>query len=426
MTDLLDAPARRVDDAVPVAGDGLSLGARWLVAACLAGAAVIHAAMVPAHLGESAVEGWGFVASAWAQLLLAVLVVVRPSRGVRIGVVAVNAALVAVWAVSRLFGLPFGAHAGHAESVTVVDGVCVALEVTAVVIVAGTVAWRPTRWLARVGAPAAMAGAVGAVLLASAAVASPAARDHAAGSHGGHAHGDAATPAAGGHDHQAMLDALGFAALSNGHQHEHGQDAPLTAKERVTLARQLAATTPLIERYPTLGAAEAAGWHRSGPFSPGLGTHYQGPTFVPNADGRMDPADLATPLLIFDGVTPDAPLAGFMYLAYGTKGEPAGFAGPNDHWHYHEKICIVARPGGGIDTPFGADAEGVTAPMCTKVGGTFLPFSGYMVHVWNVPGYESPDGMFTELNPKITCPDGTYHTIRTQDIGTRASTCLHP
>ena len=147
---------------------------------------------------------------------------------------------------------------------------------------------------------------------------------------------------------------------------------------------------------------------------------------MPNSDGKMDPTDLAAPMLIFDGLTPDAPLAGFMYLAYGTKGEPAGFAGPNDHWHYHEKICIVGHPGGGIDTPFGADAEGVTEAMCTKVHGSWLPFSGYMVHVWNVPGYESPDGMFSELNPKITCPDGTYHTIKTVDIGNRSSTCLHP
>jgi hypothetical protein len=150
-----------------------------------------------------------------------------------------------------------------------------------------------------------------------------------------------------------------------------------------------------------------------------------GPNFVMNNDGDMDPEDLAAPLLIFDGVTPDAPLAGFMYMAYGTTTEPAGFAGPNDHWHYHEKLCIVAREGGGFDTPLGADVDGVTEDMCTRLGGSFIAFSGYMVHVWNVPGYESPDGMFTELNPKITCPDGTYHTIETRDIGTRSSVCLN-
>ena len=34
-----------------------------------------------------------------------------------------------------------------------------------------------------------------------------------------------------------------------------------------------------------------------------------------------------------------------------------------------------------------------------------------MVHVWTVPGYESPQGVFSELNPKMTCPDGTYFTV---------------
>ena len=64
--------------------------------------------------------------------------------------------------------------------------------------------------------------------------------------------------------------------------------------------------------------------------------------------------------------------------------------------------------------------------MCNDVGGAFIAFTGYMVHVWNVPGYESPDGMFTELNPKITCPDGTYDRIDIADTGSRNSVCLNP
>jgi hypothetical protein len=442
MTDLLDAPDVRAEEPVAAEAPGApepvmdagepSPGTRWLLAACLAGAAVVHAAMVPSHTGESALEGWGFVLSAWAQLALAVAVLARPVRRVAVAIVVTNAVLIVVWAVSRTAGLPFGAHAGHAESVTFVDGVCVALEGVAVVVGAALVGWRPLRRLARLRRPVGAAGAAGAVLLATAAVVSPSASDHAAHSHGttGDEHVEHAGDV-GGHDHDAMVagdaaDDLGFSALSNGHQHEHGQDEPLTAAERSTLATQLAATADLVARYPTLADAEAAGWRRSGPFSPGLGTHYQGPNLVFNADGDMDPEDLAAPLLIFDGVTPDAPLAGFMYLAYGSQSEPPGFAGPNDHWHFHEKVCIVSRPGGGFDTPFGADLEGVTADMCTQAGGMFIPFTGYMVHVWNVPGYESPDGMFTELNPKITCPDGTYHTIPVEDLGTKDSTCANP
>jgi hypothetical protein len=393
---------------------------RWLLSALLAGAALIHAAMAPSHLGEAAVEGAGFVAAAWVQILLAVAVLVRPTRRVLLAVVVSSAALVAVWAVSRTAGLPFGAHSGHAESVSIVDGACVALEVAALLL-AGTLALGIVRSGARRGRGLALVGAVGAVALATAAVASPSARDHAAGSHGDHGGAEAA-----GHAHGAAEDDLGFSLLSNGHQHDTGVE-PLTTEETVALAGQLAATAELVQLYPTIAAAEAAGWTRAGPFSPGLGTHYSAPTFHLNPDGVMDTReDLLSPMLVFDGLGPDAPLAGFMYLAYGTEGEPAGFAGPNDHWHYHEKVCIVYGADGTIDTPFGADLPGVTEQMCSEVGGAFIAFTGYMVHVWNVPGYESPDGMFTELNPRITCPDGTYFRIPIESVGTKDSVCRNP
>ena len=113
---------------------------RWLLSALLAGAALIHASMAPSHLGEAAVEGAGFVAAAWVQVLLAVAVLVRPTRRVLLAVVVSSAALIAVWAVSRTAGLPFGDHSGHAESVSIVDGVCVALEVAALLL-AGALAF---------------------------------------------------------------------------------------------------------------------------------------------------------------------------------------------------------------------------------------------------------------------------------------------
>jgi hypothetical protein len=80
----------------------------------------------------------------------------------------------------------------------------------------------------------------------------------------------------------------------------------------------------------------------------------------------------------------------------------------------------------GIRTPFGADLSDVTDAMCEAEGGTFLNFTGYMVHVWTVPGYESDLGTFSDLNPRITCPDGSYHTVPTEEIGGRATTCKKP
>jgi hypothetical protein len=399
----------------------------WLMAALLAGAALIHAAMVPSHLGESAVEGAGFLVAAWVQVLLAVGVLLRPTRRLFLAVVVTSAVLIAAWVVSRTAGLPFGAHAGHAESVSVVDGVCVALEAVALFL-AGALAMSAPRGVpeGRGGRLAAVAGAVGAVVLATAAVSSPSARDHAAGSHGDHAAGAQGAEASG-HDHGTSPGAdLGFSQLANGHQHDRGVE-PLTPAETVDLAGQLAVTAELVQMYPTIADAEAAGWTRSGPFSPGLGTHYGAPAFHMNADGVMDTReDLLSPMLVFDGLGRDARLAGFMYIVYGSDTEPAGFAGPNDHWHYHERVCIVMGDDGAIDTPFGADLEGVTEQMCTDAGGAFIENTGYMVHAWSVPGYESPDGMFTELNPKITCPDGTYHRIALEDLGSKDSVCLNP
>ena len=443
MTDLLDAPGARPVEApaapatrVPPAREAGPLPAHWLLAGLLLGAGAIHLAMVPSHLSESGVEGAGFVVAAWAQILLAVGLLARPRRWMLYAVVAVSAAGIVAWVVSRTAGLPFGAHAGHAETVSFVDGACVALEIGALAGAGALLLGVRGAGLGRARGLAA-AGAVGALLVATAAVTSPAARDHAAASHGDHGdaaatpthdHGDAAaaTPA---HDHGEMAatpgatasgDDLGFGALSNGHQHEHGNDGALTPEETATLAGQIAATSELVERFPTIAAAEAAGWRRAGPFSPGLGTHYQGPS-----DG-LGPDVGAMPMLVFDGLGPDAPLAGFMYIAYGSATEPAGFAGPNDHWHYHERVCVVYQPDGTIDTPFGADLEGVTGEMCEAAGGAFITYTGYMVHVWSVPGYESPDGMFTELNRMVTCPDGTYYTIPIEELGNRDSTCLNP
>jgi hypothetical protein len=34
----------------------------------------------------------------------------------------------------------------------------------------------------------------------------------------------------------------------------------------------------------------------------------------------------------------------------------------------------------------------------------------YLLHVWTVPGYSNPLGVFAHANPALTCGDGTYYT----------------
>lgn len=101
--------------------------------------------------------------------------------------------------------------------------------------------------------------------------------------------------------------------------------------------------------------------------------------------------------------------------------EPEGFAGPNDHGHYHDSVCLRTRADGNVDAPFGADAD-VTAAMCTTVGGQWMGLTNAMVHVWTAPGYANRYGVFFEHNPRLDCPDGTYHQVPWREMGDRTTT----
>jgi hypothetical protein len=385
---------------------------------------MVHLVMVPSHMGESTVEGVGFAVAGWLQIAVAVLVISRPSRALLRATVLANLAFIGAWVVSRTAGLPFGSHSGHAESVGFVDLTAVGMEAALVVACLALLA-RPVLG-GELRMPALGFGAIvpiGVLALATAAVASPGARNHALGSHGDHAGGHVNMAASDGHDHAgatATKDDKGLAALENGHQHDQSV-VELDPATKQALAKQLAGTATLVQQFGTIAAAEKAGYRRAGPFAAGLGTHYVNYGKVGNADGVIDGNDIEGPLLIFDGIEPDAPLAGFMYLALGAKGEPEGFIGPNDHWHYHTNTCLVMKDGN-IEAPLGADAD-VTEAQCARYGGDLIRNTGYMVHVWTVPGYESPRGVFSNINPKITCPDGTYNMMTIDELGFSPTLC---
>lgn len=111
-----------------------------------------------------------------------------------------------------------------------------------------------------------------------------------------------------------------------------------------------------------------------------------------------------------------------MYYVMGDA-EPEGFVGPNDHWHYHTNTCVVFKDDGGIEAPLGADMNDVTEEQCARYGGKLLGVTGYMVHVWTVPGYESEQSTFSEVNAAITCPDGTYYRKSFDDLGFSTTMC---
>jgi hypothetical protein len=414
----------------PLTGGRFELAppSRALLSVLSATAGVIHLAMVPSHWSESIVEGAGFAITGWFQIAVAIWLLLRPSALVVRGAVVASFLFIVVWVVSRTWGLPFGDHAWHPHDPSFIDLVCVGLEASFIfgacyALLHPGVGRGCDRARLAVFAivPLAVLG------LATAALASPSARDHATESHGGHDHSDETAAAEGvGHQHVSAADVKsGWVALGeNGHQHGTGV-VRLDDGTQAALSVQLAPTAELIEKYPTLADAEAAGYRRAGRFNPGLGVHYG--AFGGGGDGAITGVngEVMVPQLIYDGTDPGSPIAGFMYMANGPPGVvPEGFIGPNDHWHFHSKLCIQFNDGV-IKVLLSAD-KNVTKTDCDAVHGMYVGQSGYMVHVWTVPGYESPDGVFSGLNRKLTCPDGTYHTAQGADGGTKDSTCLHP
>jgi hypothetical protein len=92
-----------------------------LTAALAWGAAVIHTVVVPAHLAESAAIGAFFIVAAPAQALWGSWIYRRPDRRLLLAGAAGSLAIVALWAFTRLVGVPLGPDAWRPESVGVLD-----------------------------------------------------------------------------------------------------------------------------------------------------------------------------------------------------------------------------------------------------------------------------------------------------------------
>ena len=125
---------------VPLAAGGNTSRAAIAAALLCAGAAAIHYAVSADHLEEWWAFGVFFAAMGVAQLLWAALLVASPSHLlVRVGVFG-NAAIVALWIVTRTAGTLIGPDGHTPESVGVADSVATAFELG--VVFAGL-------WLAR-------------------------------------------------------------------------------------------------------------------------------------------------------------------------------------------------------------------------------------------------------------------------------------
>ncbi len=119
-----------------------------VLAGLLAGAGVVHLAMVPAHTEPGVwLDPLAFAVVGWAQLGLALLFVLgRGSNPWRAAVAVLNLVVLSLWFLSVNVGLPVGAHAGEVEAVDGVGAVTAALEAGAVLVaVSGMLLRRPVR-----------------------------------------------------------------------------------------------------------------------------------------------------------------------------------------------------------------------------------------------------------------------------------------
>jgi hypothetical protein len=192
-------------------------------------------------------------------------------------------------------------------------------------------------------------------------------------------------------------------------QAEFGPDKPLPPAQRQELAVQLVAARSTAMQYPTVAAATQAGYILAGEFTPGAGAHYVSINRSAGSYlGHASTLDPANPLaLIYEGTAPTSRIVGLMYGAF-TAAAPEGFAGPNDHWHRHTNLCVTFDKGT-IGIPFPPDSN-VKKSACDALHGQFMRETLWMVHAWVVPGWDSPQGVFSHANIDLHCADGTDHT----------------
>jgi hypothetical protein len=166
----------------------------------------------------------------------------------------------------------------------------------------------------------------------------------------------------------------------------------LTHAQRDELETQMAEARTVVAKFPTVASAEAAGYKRSTPYVPCIGAHYTNTGLA----GAFNPA--APSELLYDGTTPDSKLVGLSYLVYNPGGQPpAGFAGPNDHWHQHNANGGLCFKGATV-----VGGEEMTRAQCAAIGGRKgLLNDIWMLHAWVVPGFECSWGVFSGECPEL-------------------------
>jgi hypothetical protein len=390
------APTTRGGE-TPQGARGRNRPVHVLFAVAAGGSAVLLFAMASGHWhGARATIG---IIAALAQVAVAVGAFSRPSRALFWTAAAVNVAIGVFWAVAA------GSHTVSSATA----GIGIALSALAVVIGA-VLAVRPdigARWSSVVSVigslvPLAVVVVTMVGLFATTTAASTPPAHAASAGNSSAALAEATTVKVPGENSKTFKSTVAGNATE---QSELKKFVPLDPLNQALESQQLAQAQQAALRFPTFGSAKAAGMILAGGMAPGVGAHMQnfGNTFSDvNPDGTINAADPAS--WIYAGTGPNDPVVGLMYTSFG-KNPPAGFAGPNDHWHQHSNVCVKFA-NGMIAVPFAVDQD-VTPQECADAHGTFMKKTVWMVHAWVVPGWESPQGVFSHDNLHVYCPGNT-------------------
>ncbi len=178
-----------------------------------------------------------------------------------------------------------------------------------------------------------------------------------------------------------------------------------------SLAAQMDLAKSYAQKYPTLGDVLALGGRSSFSFLTGMGTHTGIETVTPEllVNPDFDPLDPQWPgridstfkagepeFLQYNGNTPDSRLIGMSWYVRTSDGQPPeGFAGGNDWWHHHPRLCHRLTDA----LIIGVNQADST---CAANGGLNLHTQNYyMVHLWVVDGLPYEGDVFAPTHPCI-------------------------
>lgn len=315
------------------------------MAACSLGAAALHFAALGAHWSEYWLYGAFFAAVAWFQAIWAVWVARRPLRAViRVGVVA-NAAVIAVWVLSRTVGVGVGPTPGPealglSDVLATLLAVLVVMVGIALLVTEAQAQWTPTS--ARVGLGVLVAVTVVAVTVVIGVPESEVHSDH-------RVHDDSRVTADAPH-HGGAADG----ASADG----------ATAQQQAAAARLVRDTAAAVARYADVDVARAAGF-RPNPTQLGPLVHY--PNFANRRDDAVLDPQRPEGLVYYRSAAGSMHLVGALYTA-GPGAHPPSPGGDLTRWHSHTPGC--AHP---VDTPECEDRVRM-----------------YMLHVWLTDRAQNP------------------------------------